>query len=290
MRIAVLGMGHMGRSVAGRLLDTGHQVVVWNRTPGRAGELVGRGATEAATPGEAVTGADAVATSLATDDAVRDVLTGSGAVLAGLGPAAVAVDMSTVAPDTSRALDRAAPGGRFVAAPIVGAPQLVAQGDATWLVAGRRAAVDRMAPLWQDLGRHRWCGEDPGAAAELKLLNNYLLLAGLAMVGEVIASAEAVHLDPQVLREYLTTSPLVAPGLGNRIDNLLADDHEGWFSTELGAKDVGLMRRMATAAGVTPAMAGLVEELYQRAAGTGWGDADVAAIVEVARGRAAPGG
>ncbi|MFD8529740.1 NAD(P)-dependent oxidoreductase [Streptosporangium canum] len=311
MRVSVLGMGSMGRAVALRLLGRGHAVRVWNRTPGKASEVIDAGAAEASSPAEAARDVDAVLMSLADDRAVREVMarlaepgsepgsglgseSGSGS---GLGSdsasdagsesgAPVVADMSTVSPDTSRALAGLAPGGRFVAAPIIGGPQAVVDGQAMGLLGGERGLVDRLGPVWQDLFAVQWyCGDDPGSALTYKLLNNYLLMSGVAVVAEVVAAGQAAGLDEAMLEDFLLRGPTVAPALHNRLDDILHGDHRGWFATRLGAKDVRLIAEVAESKGLRLPIARLVEQRYEEAAGRGWSDSDITAVVELLRER-----
>src|SRR5579872_2776171 len=150
MRIAVLGLGSMGSAIAGRLLDAGHDVHVWNRTAARAEPLTRRGAVLDATPGAAVGAVEVAITSLSDDGAVTGVVLGDDGVASRLASAAVLVDCSTVSPETSRTLARAT-GGRFVDAPILGAPTAVAAGEATVLAGGDDAVVERLVPLLAQL-------------------------------------------------------------------------------------------------------------------------------------------
>ncbi|MEV7008454.1 NAD(P)-dependent oxidoreductase [Streptosporangium sp. NPDC051022] len=290
MRVAVLGMGRMGGALARRLLARGHTVRVWNRTPGKAGELVEAGAVEAASPLEAARDADGVLMSLADDRASREVM----AQLAGLGEvgaaAPVVADASTVSPATSRGLRETAPGHRFVAAPILGGPEAVVGGHAMGLLGGEREYVRRLDPVWRDLfGVQRYCGDDPGAALTYKLLNNYLLMSGLAVVAEAVATGQAAGLDDSMLHDFLFRWPTVAPALHNRLEDVLHGDHRGWFTTRLGAKDVRLVAELAESAGLDLPIARLVQRLYEKAAEHGWGDADIAAIVELLRERPGDG-
>ncbi|GII85757.1 tartronate semialdehyde reductase [Sphaerisporangium siamense] len=289
MQIAVLGMGNMGRAVARRLIDHGTEITVWNRTPGKAAELVQAGATEASTPAEAAKSADAVLMSLADDRAVLDVAGRlADATQAGDG-APVLVDMSTVSPQTSRLLRDAEPGRGFVAAPIIGAPQTIAHGRATALVAGERRLVDRLEPaLSQIFHAHTYCGEDPGAATTFKLLNNYLLISAMAVVAEVVAAAEAAGLDTELLRGELHQWPTVPPAILNRIDDTVGGDHHGWFSTRLGAKDVRLVAEVAESNGLTLPIARLVEKRFEEAARHTSAEADIAAVVELVRAERGP--
>jgi 3-hydroxyisobutyrate dehydrogenase-like beta-hydroxyacid dehydrogenase len=277
--VAVLGMGQMGGAVAGRLLDGSHRVRIWNRTPGRAPELVERGAVESGTAAEAATGADVVLTSLTDDDAVLDVLAPGGSVLRGVGPDTAVVDCSTVSPGTSRRLatlyDR-----RFVAAPILGAPSAVASGQATLLLGGPSPLLDRLEPVWSAVAaRSVRCGDDPGRAGVVKLMGNYLLLAGVATLAEVVATGQAAGLDDDFLRSFLGAVPLVAPALSNRLDAVIDRDRAGWFPTPLGAKDLGLLLDLAGSLDLDLPVAETVRSRYRTAAEGDLAEADIAGVI-----------
>ncbi len=258
-------------------------MAVWNRTPGRAAEVTGAGAAEASSPAEAARGAEAVLMSLADDRAVLDVMEG----LTGLdadpdGP--IVVDMSTVSPETSRRLRDMVPGRRFLAAPIIGAPQTVFASMASSLVGGDRRLLDRLEPVWSRVFSVHWyCGEDPGSATAFKLLNNFLLMSGVAAVAEVVATAEAAALDMKLLREVLYQWPTIPPAILNRVDDVIAGEHKGWFPTRLGAKDVRLLNELAESNGLSLPIARVVERRYEQAGERGWTEADIAAVVEVVR-------
>jgi 3-hydroxyisobutyrate dehydrogenase-like beta-hydroxyacid dehydrogenase len=173
-----------------------------------------------------------------------------------------------------------------LASPIAGGPPQVESGQATLLVGGHHEWVDRLEGLFDDLaGGYTYCGEDPGAATTVKLLNNYLLMGGVAILGEAIAAGQAADVRSDVLRGYLFSTSMVAPGLHNRLDDLLAGDHEGWFSVRLGLKDVSLAIEVAVEAGADVQVAEAVKGRYQAAIDAGLGDKDISAIVEVARRR-----
>lgn len=283
MRVAVLGLGAMGAAIAGRLLDAGHEVHVWNRTASRAEPLVRRGAVLAPSPAEAARDVDVAITSLSDDDAVRGVVLADGGVAASLSPTAVLVDASTVSPDTSRALARAV-GGRFVDAPILGAPQAVASGEATILAGGDGDVVEPLLPLLAQLSaRVLRCGP-AGSATTVKLVANHLLLGQLSVLAEAVATAQLLGV-PDDLLGVLGRTPLVAPALQNRLDDVIHGDHEGWFSARLGRKDVHLVRELAARGGLDLAVAATVEELLEQAIAAGLGDRDITAVVEAVRGR-----
>jgi 3-hydroxyisobutyrate dehydrogenase-like beta-hydroxyacid dehydrogenase len=287
MRLAVLGMGRMGHALAERLLGGDHEVTVWNRTPHRADDLIAKGARDAATPAAAAEQAEGTFTSLADDAAVRSVVMGETGVAAGLGDG-ILVDASTVSPQTTADLSEAV-GGRMLASPILGSPTAVVTGEAAYLIGGRRELYDRLEPAYDVLaqsGHRSYVDEDARVATTLKLLSNYLLMSGVATLAETVATAQAVGLSDELIRDYLGQLPLVAPALRNRLDDIISGDHDGWFSTTLGAKDVRLAEDLARSHGVQLPLADAVKRRFEEAAAQGWADADIGAVVELLRGHA----
>ena len=291
MRVAVLGMGRMGHALAERLLSGDHILTVWNRTQGKADDLLARGARQAGTPAEAAASSELTLTSLADDSAVRSVVTGPDGAAAGLGDGVLA-DASTVSPQTTAHLSDAA-SGRFLASPILGSPMAVLGGEATYLIGGPRAHHDRTRPVYETLAdenHRRYVGEDPTVPSTLKLISNYLLLAGIASLAEGVATAQAAGLDETLIRDYFSRLPLVAPGLRNRLDDIISGEHRGWFPTRLGAKDARLAEELAQHHGLQLPLADAVKRRYEEAMADGWADADIAAVVELARRQRASGG
>src|SRR5437660_10951899 len=285
MRLALLGMGRMGHAVAERLLGGDHEVTVWNRTPHKADELVAKGAREGATPAAAAEETEATFTSLTDDAAVRTVVTGQDGAAAGLGDG-VLIDASTVSPQTTADLAEAV-GGCLLASPILGSPTAVVSGEAGYLIGGPRELYDRLAPAYDVLAeveRRVYVGEDARVATTLKLLSNYLLMSGIATLAEAVAMAQVVGLPDELIREYFGQLPLVAPALRNRLDDIVSGDHDGWFSTELGAKAVRLAEDLARAHGVQLPLAAAAKRRFDEAAAQGWADADIGAVVELFRG------
>jgi len=283
VRVAVLGMGKMGHAVAARLLEGGHDVVIWNRSPGRADDLVAKGAEEAPSAARAAHGAQVVITSLADDAAVLSVVGEDGGVADALPDDATFVDMSTVSPETAAKLSELLR-GRSLAAPILGAPTAVASGQAIYLVSGPKERFEQAATVFGALSAQvRYLDADVREALQLKLLANYLLLSGIAVLAEMIATAQAVGMPEPVLRGFLDESPLVAPALRNRLNGLLAGDHAGWFTTALGAKDVRLATELALRAGLRLPVAEVVRDRYEEAAASGYADDDLTAVIELMR-------
>jgi 3-hydroxyisobutyrate dehydrogenase-like beta-hydroxyacid dehydrogenase len=283
MDVAVLGMGRMGRALAARLLEGGHRVVVWNRSKGKAGEVVSAGAREAHSVADAVDGVDVAVTMLANDDAVRAVALGE--LRSSIGAKSIYVDCSTVSPKLSAELAETFP-ARFFAMPVLGSPVAVRAGQAVFLAGGNAGVVDRLQPVLSSLSDTIRRYDTAPLAITAKLVNNLLLLSEVIALAESFAVGRSGGLSDDQLRDLLGTSPMVAPGLKNRFEDVLTGSQEGWWTTVLGAKDAGLALDIARGADVELPVAQVVQQLYDKAAASGLDDADIAAVTKLYRGPA----
>ena len=154
MRVGFIGLGHMGHGMAASLLKAGHDVTTYNRSPGRSADLEAAGAKVAATVAQAC-GGDAVFTMLSNDEAVQDVVFGVGGILDSLPKGATHVSSSTISIELSDRLAEAhaKAGQRYVAATVLGRPNLAAEGQLFVIVAGADETVEEVAPLLSAVGR-----------------------------------------------------------------------------------------------------------------------------------------
>jgi 3-hydroxyisobutyrate dehydrogenase-like beta-hydroxyacid dehydrogenase len=277
MRIAVLGMGKMGHAVAGRLVGHDHEVVVWNRSPGKADDLVHQGAEAADTIAAALAGVDLVVTSMANDDAVRAVVDGDGGIRASLPDGATYVDTSTVSPSLSAELERSLP--RFAAMPILGSPSAVDAGTAGYLLGGAPGVTAVVDPILALLTEKVERYETAALATGAKLTVNLILLNGVVALAEAFATGRAGGLSDDQLRSLLADSPMVAPGLANRFEGVLTGDLVAWWGPDLGAKDAGLAVDLAGSGGQQLPVTATVRDRYRQAAA----DTDADDIAGVSR-------
>ena len=194
--------------------------------------------------------------------------------------------MSTVSPDTSRMLAEAV-SGRFVDAPILGAPAAVLERQAILLLGGDAAMLERLTPLFEDLAaRQIHCG--PVRFGEtVKAVANLPLIGQLSVLAEVVVTAQANGVSDD-LPATLGRLPVVPPALHIRLDDVIHGDHSGWFTMRLGRKDLGLAHTLGSRAGLQLELTETVERLFDRAINAGFADRDIAAIVESVRARRAP--
>jgi 3-hydroxyisobutyrate dehydrogenase len=241
MTTAFLGLGRMGVLMAGHVLSAGHDLVVWNRTAGRAGDLVARGAREVANVADAVSAADRVVLMLFGPDSVREVLP---EVLRHAQPGTLVIDSTTIGPEAARdfAALAAASGVRYVDAPVAGSTGPAADGTLGVLVGGAPQDYEDALPLlhlWGAPEKVRRVG-DVGAGSALKLCVNQGLGVMAAGVGEALRLGSALGLDRDVLLDVLGAT---AYGwyLAQKRPMLDAGDFSGTtFSLDLMAKDLDL--------------------------------------------------
>ena len=252
MRIAFCGLGLMGAPMAERLVDAGHDVVVWNRSPEKAERLVERGAQIAATPAEAGSGAEAAVTMLSDPDAVRAVVLGPEGLAAGLGPRSVLVEMSTVGPGLVREVREGLPDHvDMVDAPVRGSiPQAMA-GELKILVGGDREAVDRVWPVVEVLGTPVHLGP-LGTGAAMKLVANLTIGVVVTAFGEALALADTLGLDRAATLEMLAETPIgsLVPRVGPSLES---GDWSPRFKLELAQKDLRVVSEEAGGARRAPA-------------------------------------
>jgi 3-hydroxyisobutyrate dehydrogenase-like beta-hydroxyacid dehydrogenase len=280
MRIAVIGMGNMGRAFAARALETGHHVTVWNRTAGRAADLIFSGAVEAHSPREAVAESDVALLVLADDDAVFSVCLGDGGVVGSLRDGATLAIVSTVSPDTVRTVAEAAPEGSVLDAPVMGSPSAIAAGRGSFLIGGPSAKVASLDALWSDLGSgYTSCGP-VGSGATLKLVSNLLLITGVAALAEAIATARQHGIPDDLLKGIFAESFVVSPASKIRLDSLFDEAHPGWFTPALARKDVRLAVGLGDQAGIGVRIGPATDSLLSAVIDTGHPWPDFSAVIE----------
>ena len=262
MRIAFLGTGTMGGSMARNLAAAGHDVRAWNRTPAKA---EGLGAEVAATAVEAVAGAEAVVTMLADGPAID-------AALPELDPGTLWVQMSTVGvSDTARFAGRHE---RYVDAPVLGSKPQADAGELLVLGAGR----ERPDELFDAIAsRVMWLDDEPGAGTRLKLIVNLWIMNLVENLAESFALADALGLDPRHFLDAIGGRPMDSPYAHMKGEKILTGDFSAAFAVKHGAKDVRLAIEAAREAGIELALGPATLDRFERAIDLGHGDEDTAA-------------
>ena len=276
--VAVIGLGAMGSRIAGRLLDAGHDVVVWNRTPAKAEPLVERGATGAATPADAVRRAEAVLTMVADPDALREVTDGPDGLAAGAGEGMTVIEMSTVGPAAVASLADALPSGTgLLDAPVLGSVTEAEGGSLNVFVGGPAALVERWTPLLEALGTVHHVGP-LGAGAAAKLVANTTLVGTLGLLGEALALAQGLGLSREAAFEVLALTPLGVQAERRRAA-VESGEFPRRFSLALARKDAELIVDAAAEAGIDVRLLAAAASWFRDADEEGWSERDYSAIL-----------
>ncbi len=218
MDIGFVGLGVMGEGIVPRLLAAGHSVTGWNRTQEKAEPLIKLGMHLADSPREVAKQSDIVFSIVTDAAAVRAVALGTDGIIAGLREDGIYLDMSTIAPDASRAIaaEFESAGLTMLDAPISGSPITLAQGKASIMVGGNKDAFERVHPVLLDIGAKAMYIGGNGLAVQMKLAINLVLMVEVIAFGEGIALAEKGGVKREVAVEAMLNSVAASPVLGYR--------------------------------------------------------------------------
>jgi 3-hydroxyisobutyrate dehydrogenase-like beta-hydroxyacid dehydrogenase len=281
MKLGFIGLGHMGSAMAANLVKAGHDVSVFNRSPGRSGALVELGARDAVNVAEACAG-DAVITMLADDDAASDIALGDGGLIAHLPKGAIHVSMSTISVALSKRLAwaHAQAGQRYLAAPVFGRPDMAAAAKLFIVVAGDPATIDACQPLFRAMGQKTFpMGTEPSAANLVKLSGNFLLASAIEALGEAVALIGKAGVDRRAYIEFLTSTLFNAPAY-KTYGGLIAQGkfEPAAFAAPLGYKDIRLALSAAESLHVPMPLASLLHDRFLRLLAQGGEHLDWSAI------------
>ena len=279
--VAVLGLGAMGRAIAARLLGAGHDVRVWNRTPGKDDDLVASGARRSTTPADAVRDAEVVITMVTDPPALEAVLFGPDGAASTMPEAATLIDMSTVGPtEIASVVERVAPIA-VLDAPVLGSVPSVESGSLVILAGGDHAVFERHTELLALFGRPIHVGPS-GSGAMLKLVNNAASIATLVALGELLALTDRAGLGIDAVLQSMEAGPL-ASLIERWRPRLKGEDQSSYFRLALARKDLAIVFDEAEREGTELTVAQTAAARCDEAIETGLGDEDFGAIVPFLR-------
>jgi 3-hydroxyisobutyrate dehydrogenase-like beta-hydroxyacid dehydrogenase len=285
MKVGFIGLGRMGAAMAGSLLQAGHDLTVYNRTPNKTQGLIDRGARLADRVADTCRG-DAVITMLADDGAVESIVFGEGGVLKSLGKGAIHVSMSTISVALSERLAaaHAGAGQRFAAAPVFGRPGAAAAGDLYIIAAGAPDVVATCMPLFEAMGQKTiHIGDVPRSANLVKLSGNFLTASVMEALSEAMALIRKAGIDPNRYYDLLTATLFTGPVFTNYGVLIVRQEYKpAGFAAPLGEKDIRLTLAAAEALRVPMPLASLVHDRLQTVIARGGEEFDWSAVGRLA--------
>jgi 3-hydroxyisobutyrate dehydrogenase len=281
MKIGIAGLGKMGSAIAERLIECGHELVVWNRSPEKAAPLAARGATAAKSAAELAGQTEAIVTILFDAEAIDGVYRTPGGILAADLSGRLVLDMSTVRPETSIALatDVRARRGAFVECPVGGSTGPARQGKLLGMVGGEAADVARALPILDQLCRRHEHFGPVGSGARMKLAINLPLIVSYQALAEAFILCRPNGMEPVQLMEFFADSsgaPNVLKTRGPLIGKALAGEEikPPAFDVDSICKDLRTMIAEAASLGAKLPLAEDTLKIFEEAAREGWGHKD----------------
>jgi 3-hydroxyisobutyrate dehydrogenase len=283
-KVAFIGLGRMGHGMAGRYLDSGFALAVWNRSESKAEDLIARGARWANSPAEAADGADAVVTMVADDEASRAVWLGADGAARTAGPGTLAIECSTVSYGHALQLSKELRGRGlvYIDSPVTGLPDAAAAGKLTLLVGAEPADLEKARPYLVPLAATIRHFGGVGSGTVYKLINNLMGAIQIAGIAEGLAIAEQAGLDIKLVLEAIETGVAASPQVIRHSRRMAARNFSGaTFTAALRHKDAAYAVALAESLlAETPLMGRAAVQAYDRAKAYGPDD-DEAKMIEI---------
>ena len=285
-RIGFVGLGTMGSPMVRRLMASGYDVVVWNRSPGAVEELVRAGAIAARDLADAFD-QPVVMSVLADDTSVRERILDSGV----LATSACEVHINLATVSAGLALEaaeiHASHGVGYVAAPVLGRADAAGEGVLHILAAGEASAMERARPILNCLAIRFWeLGEKPENANLVKIAVNFMIASAIETCAEAVSLVEAYSIEASAFLELISNSLFTGPVYSHYGGMMVSRKYEpAGFTARLGLKDVRLALSASHAQHLSLPTASLIQDTLLQAMAAGWGERDWSTLGEVARAR-----
>lgn len=282
MKIGFIGTGVMGSRMVMKLLNAGHEVVVFNRTPEKLIPLIECGATAMDDMASLAREADVVCTCLSMPKDVENVYLGVNGILHHAKRNAVCVDFTTIDVDTSRMIAEEAErfGVGYLDAPVSGGPEGVERGTLTIMVGGKKEDFDQTSQLFEILGETIVYLGPSGAGSIAKLINQYLVAVHSVAASEAMVAGTSLGLDAEQLYQLLRVSYGDSKMLRRHMDGfVLSRQFAPGGAVKYVHKDVVLANQLFAETGMTRFLGQHAEESFQEAMDKGLGDLDMSAVI-----------
>jgi len=281
--VGFIGLGIMGRPMAKNLMEAGYDLVVHNRSPEKAEELAGEGATAAGSPREVAEGCDVVITMLPDSPQVEEVLSGEGGVFEGVREGALIVDMSTISPVVTESLSARAKenGASLLDAPVSGGDVGAIEGTLSIMVGGSEEDFERAKPLFEVMGKTVTHVGPTGAGQVTKAANQIVVALTIEAVSEALVLGSKGGVSPEKILDVL------GGGLaGNKVmevkrEKFLSHTFDPGFRSELHHKDLGIALAAGREYGVALPVTAVVDQMLLTMRRKGWGGEDHSALLRI---------
>ena len=287
-QIGFIGLGKLGTPIAMNIVESGHNLYVYNRTTSKTAPLAAKGAKVSNDIAGLAADCDIIFTMLSDDAALKNVCEGKDGLLKHMKPGSIHVSMSTILPQTATELtsQHEQKQQHYIAAPVFGRPEAATARKLNFAVSGKEEIRKSIQPLLEDAGAVGvWhFGEDVSAANTIKLCGNFLIASAIEAIGESVSLANKSGVDAQLMWDMFTQTLFNAPIYVNYSKIVMQQKFEpAAFTAKLGLKDLNLVLQQAAAVDVFMPTASLLKESMQLLVSKGKADIDWSAVAVVAQ-------
>ena len=284
-RVGFVGLGTMGVAMAANLARAGFPLEVWNRSAGRAADLVALGATEAKTPAALAANADVIVTCVSDTPDVERVLFGPDGIADGAPKGTLVIDCSTISPSATRRFgERLAEHGiHLIDAPVSGGSEGAQKGTLSIFVGGEPADVERGRPVLAGMGKTITHLGPLGSGQAAKAVNQVILAGAYLGLAEGLVLAIKAGLDPEQLVGALSGGAARSWVLENRSARMIANEYPLGFKVALHRKDLGIALQLAQEIGAALPVSALCAQLETGLMAQGHADEDMSAVARTIR-------
>ena len=279
-RLGFVGIGYMGRPIARRLLESGFKLTAYDREHSKSEELTQYGGTVAQSVSKLSSSCNVVLSCLPSDEAVLDTYTGPDGVFANVQRGSLAIDLSTLYPETSQQLSRLGSerGVEVLDVTISGSTPAAENGLLTLFGGGNKECFDGAESIFRVIAKKYFYLGTSGSGATMKLVVNTLLGIGMQAIAEAVALGEKAGLDRNRLLDVLAQTAVIAPAHAGKLQRAMKRDYSPQFPIRLMNKDFGLILNLAVAVGARMPAAEVAFEINARQSDEG-AEQDFSAVI-----------
>lgn len=283
LKVGYIGLGLMGKSMARNILKAGFPVVVHNRSQAAVDELVAEGATAASSPAEVAAQVETVCTNLPDTPDVEMVALGENGILAGAHEGLIFVDNSTIKPGAARSIASklAEKGVLSLDAPVSGGDIGARDGTLTIMVGGEAAALEKVMPVFQAIGKTITHVGDAGAGQVAKAANQIMVAAQMAAMGELLVFSKKAGVDPQKVVDAIKAGAAQCWSLDVKPPRLFAGNRQPGFKAYMQAKDLNIVMESAREYGAPLPLTAESTQLFNAMLQMGMAELDNSAVIGV---------
>ncbi len=283
MQIGLIGLGNLGYPIAENILDKRKKLLVHNRTASKARLLIEKGALSCSSVKELASSCDVVFTIVSDDAALNHITKGAGGIAENLKPGGIHVSMSTILPATASSLAEIhrKKGSHYIAAPVMGRPEMARARKLLYLLSGEEEIIESIKPVLNDAGAAgTWeFGNQVAAANVAKLCSNFLIVSVTESLAEGISLARKSGMDPHSWINMITQTLFACPVYVNYSNHILNEKFQpAGFALKLGLKDVNLVMEQSRESGAALPLGELLRQRLNEAVAEDLGDHDLTAL------------